>query len=137
MSGKHQLIEEGEEIGQQQVADMHTIHISIGRDDDFIVAQTFEILFDTQSKGQEHQFFIRVDLVAFQSVAVERFSAQGEDRLTVDIAADFKTSGSGVALGEKDHGLFGFGLFGPLVADMIFAVLQFRIAEPGLLLAFS
>ena len=37
---------------------MHTVHIGIGSDDDFVIAQTFQTVFNVQSSLKQVEFFV-------------------------------------------------------------------------------
>ena len=53
--------EELEEEGDDEQADVHSVYVGIGCDDDFIVAQCFESFFDVECGLEEVEFFVFVD----------------------------------------------------------------------------
>ena len=48
----HELVEETEEVGDEEIADMQPIHIGVRRQDHLVVPQPFEVVLDIQAAHQ-------------------------------------------------------------------------------------
>ena len=145
MSLLDEVGEELEEEGDHEEADVHTVDIGIGGDDDFIVAQSVKTVFDVECGLQEVELLVFIHHLFGQSVAVEGLSAQGEHGLRVDIAAFRDGTAGRVALRDEDGGVetwvvvIGFRFLCLFlrclwrwVVEMHAAVAQFAIVEVGL-----
>lgn len=75
MTLNHKAFEIGEEEGDEQIADVHPIHVSIGCKDDFVIAQTSQILFDVQRAHEIVHLLILIELIHLQAVDVQRLTA--------------------------------------------------------------
>ena len=95
MSFLDQVGEELEEESEHQQPDVHTVHIGIGSDDDFVVAELVESVFNIERRLQTVELFVLIHYLFGQSVAVKRFASQGEDGLGTYVAALGDGSGSG------------------------------------------
>jgi hypothetical protein len=98
-----------EEEGQQQRADVRTIHIGIGHDDDPAVSQfaDVEIFADPALQGLDEgsDFLEAEDLVEPCLLDVEEFATEREDCLIDVIPASLGASTRGVTFDEEDFGL--------------------------------
>ena len=130
-----QVREELQEEGDQQEADVHTVHIGIGRDDHLVVAQAIQPIFDVEGSLEQVEFFIFIDDLLGQSIAVQRFTAQAEDRLQVRVSALRDGSAGRVTLGDEDTGLFGEVAF--RIIQVNAAIPQFAVVQIGLLGPFT
>ena len=105
MSFLDQIGEELQEEREHQQTDVHTIHIGIGGDDDFVVPQFIESVLYVQSGLQTVELFVLVHHGFAQPVAVERFTAKGEDSLSAHVTALGDRTGCRETLGDEDTGL--------------------------------
>ncbi len=80
MAVMHQLIEEAEEIGDQQIADVQAVHVGVGGQDDFLVAQAFDVVLDVQAAHEVVHLVVLIDDVALEVPDVERLALEDEDR---------------------------------------------------------
>ena len=83
----HEFREELQEERHQQKANVHTVHISIGRDDDFVVTQVLETVFDVERVLQQVEFFVFVHDLLGHAEAVERLTAEAEHRLRLHVTS--------------------------------------------------
>ena len=124
---------------------MHTVHVGVGGDDDFVIAQAVEPVFDVECGLQEVKFLVLVDHFFRQSVGVEGLAAEGEDGLRVDIAALRDASGGRVTLGDKNarvealihHFVLPALGLGRRIVEMHVAVAELFVVEVGLFGAFA
>jgi len=82
-----ELIEEAEEIGDEQVANVEPVNVGVRREDDFFVAQAFEVVLDVEAAHEVIHLVVFIDDVAFEVPDVEWFAFEDEDGLVVDVAA--------------------------------------------------
>ena len=111
----HQLRHLTEKERQQQRADVTAVHVSIGHDDDFVIAELFEIeaalhlavATDTGADGGDHglDFLIREDLLQPSLLGVDELTTQRQNGLVVTIAAHFGGATGGVTLDNKQLSL--------------------------------
>ena len=87
MTITNQLREKLKEKGEQQQADVHAVDISIGRDDNAIIAQFFDAFLDVERSLQQCELLVFVHHLARQAEGVERLATKRENRLRFDIAA--------------------------------------------------
>ena len=130
----HELIEEAEEISDQQVADVQAVHVGVGGQDDFFVAQTFEVVLDVEAAHQVVHFIVLINDVALEIPDVERFAFEHENGLRVHVAAADDRAGGGLTFGDENHRAFAFAL---CLVEMIFAILELRNANGDGLGAFA
>ena len=78
--------EELQEEGNDEQTDVHTIDIGIGSHNDFVVTQGVKAILDVESCLQEVEFLVLVHHLLGKTIAVERFTTQGEYGLGVHIA---------------------------------------------------
>ena len=102
MSFLHQIGEELQEERKHQQTNMHSIHIGIGSDDDFVIAQFIQTVFNIQRRLQAIEFFVLIDHRLTQPVAVKRFTAQGENSLGTDVATLGDRPRCRQTLGDED-----------------------------------
>ena len=74
----HQVGEELEKERDQQEPDMHAVHIGIRGNDDPVIAQSVQPVFNVQGGLQQVEFFILIHDFFSQTEAVQRFSTQTE-----------------------------------------------------------
>ena len=101
------LDEVGEELQeecQHQQTDMHTVHIGIGGDDDFVITQFIEAVFDIEGRLKAVELFVLIHHRFAEAVTVERFTAEREDGLRTDVTTLGDRTGSGQTLGDEDAG---------------------------------
>ena len=92
----HKLRHLAVEKGQQQGADVRTIHIGVRHDDDFVVAQFFDVkraftlaIADAGADGGDHRadFIVLQHFVQPRFLDVDQFAANRKDRLEFTVAA--------------------------------------------------
>ena len=71
-----QIREELQEESQHQQTDVHSVHIRIGGDDDFVVTQVIQALLDVKGRLQAVELLVFIDHFFGQSVAVQRFATE-------------------------------------------------------------
>ena len=101
----NEIREELQEEGQHQQANMHTVHIGIGSDDDFVVAQFIQTVFDIQRRLQAVELLVLIHHGFGEAEAVERFTAQREYRLRTYVTALRDRARSGETLRNEDAAL--------------------------------
>ena len=88
---------------------MGAVHVGIGHDDDFAVAQLGEVkvLPNAGAQGHHHghQLFVGVDLVQPCLLHVEHLAPQGQDGLELPVPPALGGASGGVALHDVDFGL--------------------------------
>jgi hypothetical protein len=97
------MIEETEEIRDEQIADVQAVHVRVGRQDDFLVAQVFDVVLDVQAAHQVVHLVVAINDVALEVPDVERLAFEHEDRLGVDVAATHDRPRRRLAFGQEDH----------------------------------
>ena len=112
MAVAHEVGVELEEEGEHQQADVHSVHIGIGGDDDVVVSQVLDVLVDVQGGLQQVELLVLVAHFLGHSQAVERLTAQAEHGLGLHVAALGDASRCGVALGDEDGALEAFLVVG-------------------------
>ena len=105
---------------------MQAVHVRIGSDDDFCIAEIFQIFINVQGFRDVEKFLVVVNIDQLFSVAVQGFPAEGEDRLIIRVPALDQTAACGVTFHQENHGFI--RKFGA-VAEMVFAVLELAVAE--------
>lgn len=80
---------------------MHAIHIGIGGDDDFVVAQTIEAVLDIEGGLEEMKLLVLIDDLLGEAIGIERLAFECEDRLRLDIARRGEGSGRGVTFDDE------------------------------------
>ena len=94
------------EKGEQQGADMATIHVRVSHENDFVVAQLASIEIVLADAGAERgdngaNFFVTEHLVVASFFDVEDFALEGQDGLRFAVAAHFRGAARGLALDHK------------------------------------
>ena len=74
---------------------MHAIHIGIGSNNDIVVAQVLQTVFNVEGMLKKIEFFVLVDDLLGQAKGIERLSPEAEDSLSLHIAG----LGNGTACG--------------------------------------
>ena len=118
--------EEAEEEGDHEVADVESVDVGVGGEDDFVVAEPFDAVLDVEGAHEVVEFVVFVDGIAFEVADVEGFAFEGEDGLGVGIAATDDGAGGGLAFGDEDHG-FVAAIFAEVEVE--FAVLELGDAD--------
>ena len=113
---------------------MHAVHVGIGRDNDFAIAQAVEAVLDVERGLEEVKFLVLINDFLREPVGVERFALQREDRLRLHIAAGGERTGGAVALDDEEAGALGALV---LVAEVEAAVAEFLIVQRGFLRALA
>ena len=99
-----------EEEGEQQRADMRSVHVRVGHDDDLVVAQLLDVEVVAPDAGAERGDE-RADLLASQHLVeartldVEDLAAQRQHRLIFAVAALLGGAAGRIALDDEDLGL--------------------------------
>ena len=121
LAGANQFGHLPEEEGQEQGADVGSVHVGIGHDNDAAVAQLGDIeaafllavaillrLADAGADGRDHRldFVILKKLVFARFLDVDQFAADGEDGLVTPIAPLFGRAAGGIALDNVKFGQF-------------------------------
>ena len=121
----HQVVEETEEIGDQQIADVQAIDVGVRGQDDFFIAQVFDVVLDVQTAHEIVHLVVFIDDVALEVPDIERLALEHEHRLVVHVAATGDGTGGGLLLGFGDHEVaVGDGVF-------VFAVGEAEIRSPN------
>ena len=100
---RHLTIEEG----QQQGADMRTVDVGVGHDDDAVITQLVDVVFvlaeARPQRGDQGDDLLRADqLLESGALDVEDLAAQREDRLELSVAPLLGRSARGIALDQVD-----------------------------------
>ncbi len=122
----HDLIEKLVEVGDQQVADVQPVHIRVGGEHDFLIAQSLDVVLDVQRAHEVIHLVVLVNDVALQVPDIERFALEGEHGLRVHVAATGDGPAGGLALADEDHRAPALPFGG---VEMDLAVLQLRNAQ--------
>ena len=125
--------EELEEEGEEQQADVHAVDVGIGGDDDAVVTQVFDAVFDVEGVLEEVEFLVFVNDFFGEAKAVQGLSFEGEDGLGFGVAGFGDGTGGGIALGDEDHGFRSQFVFG---VEVDFAIAEFAVVEVGFFGAF-
>ncbi len=95
-----------EEEGQQQRSDMGTVHVRIGHNDHFMVAQLLdvELVTDTGTQGHDQgvQLIVAIDFIGPGLLHVQHLTPHGQNRLEPGISALDGRACSGVTLDDVD-----------------------------------
>ena len=75
MLALHQGLEETQEEGDHQVADVQTVHICVGRQDHMVIAQIVYVFLHVQALHEVEDLFILVECILLE---VTRFKGLGE-----------------------------------------------------------
>ena len=102
MSLPHQFGVVLEEEADHQQADMHSVHIGIGRDDYLVVAEVVHILVHVEGGLEQEQFLVLADLLLAFLHAVQRLAPEAEHGLGIHVADLGDRAAGGVSLGDKD-----------------------------------
>ncbi len=139
-----QVGEELEEESQHKKANVHSVNIGIGGNNDLIIPQLIESVLDIQCRLQAVELLVLIDHRLAQSVRIQRLSPQGEHGLGTHIAALGDRTRCGKSLCNKNTALLAqvvVGFFrrfdGLGVVVVYLAVAQFWVVEQVLLGAFA
>ena len=110
-----QVLHVAEEEGQQQGADVGAVHVGVGHEDDFAVANLggIEVLFrDAGAERGDHgaDLFVGQHLVVACFFDVQNFSLEREDGLEAAVAALFGGAAGGFALDQEQLAAVGIAL---------------------------
>ena len=120
MAGDDQFLEVVEEERHEQVADVEAVDVGVGGEDDFVVPQVFDGLFDAQGHHHVVQLFVLVDGRAVPAEHVFGLALEREDGLGEHVARGDDRAAGRLPFGEEQHGLL--AVF--FVAQMVLAVLE-------------
>ena len=101
-----------EEEGKQNTANVHTVLVGIGKNDDFVIIDfiEFEVGIDARADGADH----RTDLLVFQNLRklfllyVQRLAAQGQNGLILSHSRLLCRTACGIPLYDEHFVEFGF-----------------------------
>src|SRR6266545_1049872 len=104
-----------EEERQQQRPDVRAVHVSVGHQDDFVVAELRDVeLFGPDSRpqcrDQQPDFLVREDLVIASLLGIDDLAPQRQDGLRLPIPSLLGRAAGRVALHEKDLAELGIAL---------------------------
>src|SRR5450631_1701156 len=106
ITGLDQWSHKAEQQCEQQRPDMQAIHISVGHEDDLVIARLgqVEVLTDAGAKARDEGLDLVVgqDLVDPGLLDVEDLAADGQDRLVVRVAPSNRRTAGGVTLDDED-----------------------------------
>ena len=112
-SALHELGHLPEEEGEQERADVASVHVCVGHDDDAAVAQlgVVEVLADAalERLDQRADFLEAEHLVQARALHVEELSAQRQDGLVHVVAAALGAAACAVTLDDEELGLLDVG----------------------------
>ena len=98
----NQVREELEEKGNQQETDMHSIDIGIRSNDNLIITKSFQAVFNIECGLQKIELFILIHNLLRQTITIQRFSSETEDRLEIRVAAFRDRTTGRISLGNED-----------------------------------
>ena len=136
MSFLDQIGEELEEESDQQQADVHTVHIGIGRYNHFIITQSLYAVFYVQCGLQQIEFFVFVNHFLGQAERIEWFTTEAEYSLCVYIPAFGDGTACRVTFGDEDA-RFLFQPFAFHIVQVDTAITQFPVVQIGFLSTFT
>ena len=127
----HEFREELQEERHEQEANVHTIDISIGCDNHFVVTQVLETVFDIERMLQQVEFFVLIDDLLRHAEAVERLTAEAEHRLRLHVTSLGDGAGCGVTFCNENHRFAVERVFH--VSEVDLAVAEFAVVQVRLL----
>ena len=95
--------EELEEETHHQQSNVHTVHIGIGGDDDFVVAQVVDALLNVERRLQEVELLVLIDKCFALAIAVLGLTTQREDRLGLHIPRGGNRAARRQTLRDENH----------------------------------
>src|SRR5437867_2299342 len=113
---------------------MEAVHVGIGGEDDFAVAQVFYVVLDVQGAHKVVHLVVLVDDVALEVPDVEGLAFEDEDGLRLDITAAYDAAGGALAFRDEDHR---FAALAALFVEVDLAILELRNAQGDGLGAFA
>src|SRR5438046_1431579 len=108
MAIMNELIEETKEIGNQQVADVERLDITISGQHYFFIAQALQIVLDIEAAHHIVHLIILVYDIPLEVPNIERFAFEHENRLRIHVPATDNRAGGRLAFGQEDHGTLPF-----------------------------
>ncbi len=104
-----------EEERQQQRADMRTVNVGVGHQDDLVIAQFGKVEIvaadaGAQCRDQRADLLGAQHLVEARPLDIEYLAAQRQDRLEFAVAAHLGATAGGIALDDEQFGLGGIAL---------------------------
>ena len=120
-----------QEEGDDKQPDVHAIDIGISSYNNLVIAQIVQSVFYIQGGLQQVKLFVFVNNLLAQAKTVQRFTAQREHGLRVDIAAFRNRSAGRIALSNEDTCLFLAVVL--RIAVMNTTVSQLPVMQTGLL----
>ena len=123
---------------QHKHADVHSVVIGIGCDDDLVVSEILHIIFHAKGIHQECELLVFRNLLAALLVAVDRLTSEAEHSLGLCVACLCDGSARRVSLGDEDAGVFGQFLLScrELVVVVDLAIAQLAVIDVGSLVCF-
>ncbi len=98
-----------EEEGEEEGADVAAVHIGVGHDDDFLIAEFggIEVVADAAAQGldEDADFFKAQDFVEAGFFDVDDFAFEGEDGLILDVASLGGGATCGIAFDDEEFGV--------------------------------
>src|SRR6266540_224034 len=119
-------IEEAIEVGDEQIADVKAVHVGIGGQDDFAIAEVFNAVLDVEGAHEVVHLVVLVHDVTLEVPDVEGLALEDEDGLRLDVTAAHDAAGGALAFGEEDHR---FATFVALLVEMNLAILELGNAQ--------
>ena len=102
MALTNQFWEELQEEGDNQQADMHTVHIGIGSHNHLIISQRVHALLNIEGSLEQIELLVLIDHLFRQAKGVQGLSSQREDGLGVHVATLGDRTTGRVTLSNKD-----------------------------------
>ena len=115
MSALDQLLHVTEEEGEQQGADVRSIHVGVGHEDDLAIAQLagIEVVFaNAGAHGRDHgaDFFVTQHLVVARLFHVQNFSLERQNGLEAPVASLLGGAAGGFTLYQEQLAAGGIAL---------------------------
>ena len=97
----HQVWEKLEEIGHDQQANVHAVHIRIGSNYNLSVTEIFDAVLNVECMLKEVKLLILINHLLGHSKAVERLATKGKNRLGLHIPAFGNRARSRISFGDE------------------------------------
>ena len=102
---------------------MQAVNVGIGGQNNLLVTQTFEIIFDIEATHQVIHLVIYINDVALEIPDVQRLALQHENGLRAHVPAAHDRTGRCLAFRQENHSALAFA-FGFM--EMLLAILELR-----------
>ena len=108
---------------------MHSVVIGIGRHNDLVISEIFDILLKSECVNQKVQLFVLRDLLAAFLVAVDRLTSEREYSLCLCVTSLCDCSARRISLGDEYAGKLSELLLGcrQLVLVVLLAVAELLV----------